>query len=380
MLPAATRGRASLADVLPSCLAAVTGTGAAAGAGSPLGLPPVRAAVVLVVDGLGAAALRARAGHARTLAGALTKGATATTVFPTTTAAALATLTTGVQPGEHGLVGYSVLDRAGDRVVNQLNGWDAGMDPTTWQPLPTVFERAAEAGVKSYALGEPRFETSGFTAAVLRGAEYRGHKPVPERFEAARTVLDGMDRGIVYLYVAELDKAAHSYGWESPEWTERLEQLDAEVARLAASLRSDEGMLVTADHGILDVPAEAHLRIDTAPELLEGVRLVAGEPRCLQLHLAPAADPDAVLARWQQAEGGRSWVASRQELIDSGWLGPVVTEAARSRMGDIFVAARKRVVYDVDAEGSGMIGQHGSLSEEELIVPLLRFGAFAAAR
>jgi predicted AlkP superfamily pyrophosphatase or phosphodiesterase len=375
MLPAAIPGRASLADVLPSCLAAISGDGSA------LSLAPVRAAVVVLVDGLGVAALRARAGHARTLAGALTKTATARTVFPSTTAAALATLTTGVLPGEHGMVGYSVLDRDQGRVVNQLSGWDDGMDPATWQPLPTVFERAAAVGVPAFAIGEPRFETSGFTAAVLRGAEYLPKKQVPDRFDAARAVLDRGDRALVYLYVAELDKAAHSWGWESPEWTERLEVLDAAVASLAATLGPDEGMLLTADHGILDVPQEAHLKIDTAPELLEGVRLVAGEPRCLQLHLEPTADPGAVLQRWREAEGARAWVASRAEVIASGWLGPTVTDAARSRMGDIFVAARKRVVYDdprtASAQSQAMIGQHGSLTDEELTVPLLRFGAFA---
>jgi Type I phosphodiesterase / nucleotide pyrophosphatase len=374
MLPAAPRARASLADVLPSCLAAVSGDE------STLGLPAVRAAVVVLVDGLGVAALRARSGHARTLAGALTKSATATTVFPTTTAAALATLTTGALPGEHGLVGYSVLDRDGDRVVNQLNGWDDGMNPASWQPLPTVFERATALGVPSFAIGEPRFATSGFTAAVLRGAEYVPEKQVPDRFDAARAVLDRGGRGIVYLYVAELDKAAHSFGWESPEWTERLEVLDAAIARFAAALRPDEGMLVTADHGILDVPAEAHLRLDGAPELLEGVRLIAGEPRCLQLHLSSDADPAAVLERWRDAESARAWVASRDEVIESGWFGPTVSDAARSRMGDIFVAARKRVVYDDptpgSAQGWAMIGQHGSLTDEELTVPLLRFGAF----
>ena len=360
--------------MLPSCLAAISGDE------SPLGLSPVRAAVVVLVDGLGAAALRARAGHARTLAGALTKGATATTVFPSTTAAALATLATGALPGKHGMVGYSVLDRDEGRVVNQLNGWDEGMDPATWQPLPTVFERAAALGVPSFAIGEPRFATSGFTAAVLRGAEYVPVKPVPERFDAARAILDRMEKGLLYLYVAELDKVAHSSGWESPDWTERLEVLDAAVARLAGTLRADEGMLLTADHGILDVPQEAHLKIDTAPELLEGVRLVAGEPRCLQLHLEPDADAAAVLERWREAEGGRAWVASRDEVIASGWFGPVVTEAARSRMGDVFVAARKRVVYDdprtATLQSQAMIGQHGSLTDEEMTVPLLRFGAF----
>jgi predicted AlkP superfamily pyrophosphatase or phosphodiesterase len=374
MLPAASSARASLADVLPSCLAAVSGDE------STLRLPPVRAAVVVLVDGLGASALRARSGHARTLAGALTKAATVTTVFPSTTAAALASLTTGVLPGEHGLVGYSVLDPDRMRVVNQLSGWDEGMDPLGWQPVPTVFERAAERGVGSVAIGEPRFATSGFTAAVLRGAEYVAEKLVPDRFDAARAVLDRRERTIVYLYVAELDKAAHTSGWESPEWTERLEVLDAAVARFATTLGPDEGMLVTADHGILDVPQAAHLRIDTAPELLEGVRLVAGEPRCLQLHLEPDADPEAVLARWRDAEESRAWVASRDEVISSGWFGPTVTDAARSRMGDIFVAARKRVVYDdartASAQSQAMIGQHGSLTDEELTVPLLRFGAF----
>jgi hypothetical protein len=375
MLPAVIPGRASLADVLPSCLAAVSGDE------STLGLPTVRAAVVVLVDGLGVAALRARAGHARTLAGALTKAAIASTVFPSTTAAGLASLTTGALPGEHGMVGYSVLDRDQGRVVNQLNGWDEGMDPASWQPLPTVFERAAELGVPSFAIGEPRFATSGFTAAVLRGAEYLPTKSVPDRFDAARAVLDRGDRAIIYLYVAELDKAAHSFGWESAEWTERLEVLDAAVTRFAATLEPDEGMLVTADHGILDVPLESHLRIDTAPELLEGVRLVAGEPRCLQLHLEPDADPAAVLQRWRDAEGKRAWVASREEVVASGWFGATVSDAARSRMGDIFVAARKRVVYDdprtASAQSQAMIGQHGSLTEEELTVPLLRFGAFA---
>ena len=116
MLPATKSGRPSLADVLPSCLAAIFGEP------NSLALPPVDRAVVLLVDGLGVSALRARAGHARTLARALTKASVATAGFPTTTAANLATLTTGEPPGIHGLVGYTVLDPAHDRIVNQLTG------------------------------------------------------------------------------------------------------------------------------------------------------------------------------------------------------------------------------------------------------------------
>ncbi|MGH1550980.1 alkaline phosphatase family protein [Leifsonia poae] len=139
MLPAAFTTRASLATVLPSSLAALGGQA------NDLGLPRLDHVVVIVVDGLGAAALRARSGHARTLAPMLGKTTTIDAGFPTTTAAALATLTTGTAPGEHGLVGYRVRDAAG-RLTNQLSGWDERMDPATWQRSRTVFERATEQG------------------------------------------------------------------------------------------------------------------------------------------------------------------------------------------------------------------------------------------
>src|SRR3954466_11827311 len=126
MLPALRSDRPSLADVFPSCLAAIRGEQNA------LRLPAVRTAIVLLVDGLGSAALAARAGHARTLLAAST---TMQSGFPTTTASARPPLTTGTRPGQHGLVGYSVLDAANDRVINQLSGWD-GIDPATWQPQP----------------------------------------------------------------------------------------------------------------------------------------------------------------------------------------------------------------------------------------------------
>ena len=120
MLPATKTHRLSLADVLPSCLNSLRRQP------NTLGLPAVDKAVVLLVDGLGTEALSARAGHARQLAPLVNRGTTIGAGFPSTTAAALATLTTGTAPGQHGLVGYSVLDCANDRVVNQLRGWEIG--------------------------------------------------------------------------------------------------------------------------------------------------------------------------------------------------------------------------------------------------------------
>ncbi len=378
MLPATKSHRFSLADVVPSSLLAIGHQP------NPLSLPAVDKAVVLLVDGLGASALSARAGHARALAPLLTAANTIGTRFPSTTAAALATLTTGQMPGVHGLVGYSVLDAANDRVVNQLSGWDERLDPATWQRVPTLFETARDAGLPSFAIGTERYRSSGFTRAVLRGAEYRSGATIADRFDEARRVLDELDRGLVYLYVSELDQAAHSAGWQSPQWTAALEELDRAVRGFASTLGRAEGMLLTADHGILDVPESSHVLFDTDPRLVDGIRFVAGEPRALQLHFEPDASPEhraKVLTAWRETEGPRSWIVSRGEAIEFGWFGPSVDGAVVPRIGDIIVAARKGIAYYdsrvKSKSGRSMVGQHGSWSSDELNIPLLRFGAFA---
>lgn len=377
MLPARISRGPRLADVLQSCLQSVLAEPNA------LGLPRSSHAIVLLVDGLGASALRSRSGHARFLASRLTKGDVIEGVFPATTAAAIATLTTASAPGEHGMVGYSVLDPDNDRLVNQLKGWDAQMRPESWQLRRTVFEQAEVAGVPAFAIGTARYNDSGLTHAVLRGASYVSADTLEERFAAARRIIDTTERAIVYLYVAELDMAAHAKGWESDKWLGELEKLDSAVAAFAAGLRTGVGVLLTADHGIVDVPVEKHVLYDAVPELIAGVRHVGGEPRCLQLYLEPglpASAADELAETWRRVEGDRVWVSTRAEAIADGLFGDV-DPRAEARIGDVLVAARKLVAYydsrDITRSGRSMIGQHGSLSDEEMRIPLVRIGAFS---
>lgn len=376
MLPVPADTAPRLTAVLGSSLASLSG------ARNPLGLAPARSAVVVLVDGLGAANLRQRAGHARHLAGAMAKRDVIQTVVPTTTAAALASLTTGAPPGSHGLVGYRTLDHAHDRLVNQLNGWDAGMRPETWQPLPTIFEAASAEGVDAVVIGAPRYADSGFTRAVLRGARYVSGTTMADRFDAALDVLDGGAAALVYLYVPELDQAAHAHGWESDRWLGLLEQLDAETASFERRMPRGTGLLVTADHGVIDVPAHRHVFIDAKPELVDGVRHVGGEPRFLQLYFDDALDTasrERLVERWRDAESARAWVLTRREAIDAGLFGEVAPEV-EPRIGDLLVAARSGIAYydrrAADRQAEAMIGQHGSLSDEEARVPLIRRGAY----
>jgi predicted AlkP superfamily pyrophosphatase or phosphodiesterase len=373
MLPVRPFSAVRLADVLTSSLASLQSEP------NPLGLPPAARAVVVLADGLGVSNLRARAGHARFLTGHLAKTDVVDGVFPATTAAGIASLTTGVSPGTHGLVGYRVLDAANERVVNQLTGWDAQMDPLRWQTQPTVFETAAAAGIPSFAVGPKRFTDSGFSRAVLRGAGYVPAETIADRFTAARAIFDAEPRALIYLYVPELDINAHAHGWESPRWLGQLESLDAETGRFAAGLRRDEGMLLTADHGVVDVPAAKQVLFDTVPELVAGVRHIGGDPRCLQLYTDPGVDADALAEAWRAVEGERAWIFTRAEAVGAGLFGAVRPDAL-DRIGDVIVAARKLVAYydsrEPNQSARSMVGQHGSLTDEELRVPLIRLGAY----
>lgn len=363
---------ATLAAVLPNCLAAMRGEA------GELGLPAVRGAVVVLVDGLGESLLRTRGGHARHLVRGWQPEEIAVS-FPSTTAAGITSLMTGAAAGEHGLVGYSIWDRDSGEYRNQLSGWGPGMDPATWQLRSTVFESllAEDSPITPVVVSTEEYRDSGLTQASLRGGEYHGAETMTERAELAARLCHELARPLVYLYHAELDQAGHKHGSESGTWLERLEELDYSVAQLLSRLPADIGVVITADHGMIDIPREE--QIDFSPELLNGVIAIAGEPRFRHLYVEDAREVSVLADRYREAEAHRAWIFTRDELLATGLYGETVAVPARDRIGDILVAARDRVTYfapEMPASARLMIGQHGSLTNEETVVPLIRQGAF----
>ena len=364
--------RLSLAEVLPNCLAAIDGEP------NDLGLPPVRGAVVMLVDGLGAELLRARAGHARHLVRGWGRRDTGF-AFPSTTVAGITSLTTAARAGEHGLVGYSIWDRAAREYRNQLSGWGPGMEPETWQLRPTLFE-GLEGAVEPYIVSTEEYRDSGLTRASLRGARWVAGADMLDRCELAARICADRPHPLVYLYHAELDQTGHRHGCESDQWLAQLEALDSAFARLLQLLPADIGLLVVADHGMLDIGR--HEQRDLDGELLERVAAIAGEPRLRHVYLEePSADLlGEVLERYLAREGDRAVIVTREEAIAAGWYGPVVRPEAAARIGDIVVAARKRVTYytpQMTERMRAVIGQHGSITDAETLVPIIRHGAFA---
>lgn len=364
-----------LAAVLPSVARSLGVSGLVPESEAPaawLELPPAHRAVVVLLDGLGDELLRRRGGHAPFLRGLLRTGRRLQAGFPSTTATAMATFGTGLPPGAHGLVGYEVLVPGEDRTFNELN-WEQGPDPRIWQPHATVFERAQARGVEVTRIGPGFFDGSGLTESALRGGTFRAARTLADRVDAALAASRSAPRALTYLYWGDIDKLGHEHGCASWQWGRELENVDAELRRLHAGLPPGTALYVTADHGMIDAPLEERLDVARVPELAAGVRHVAGEPRSLQLHVEPGALDD-VLATWRAVLGARAHVVSRDEAGAAGWFGPLADDVA-PRIGDVVVAMRGTFAV-VDSrihrqELRSLLGVHGSLTDDEVAVPLL---------
>ena len=347
------------------------------GKNNRLGLPKAKSACVVVVDGLGSANLRFRAGHASFLNKQLSSDGSIMCGFPSTTVTSLTSFATGLRAGEHGLVGYQIFDKAEQRNMNLLTGIASAEEAVIWQKSKTVAEMANEEGIDCYFVGPAEYEASGFTHATMRGAKYVAAKTLEDRVQATKKIMSEKSKALVYLYVPELDQRAHAFGFKSREWLEKLEDLDSAIRDLIQSLPANCGALLTADHGIVDVDHQNQVYLDELD--LPGLVSVGGDPRVLFLYL-DTADLTEMLTELKTFFGKRAFVATKKEVVDAGWYGKVNADSL-NRMPDIFIiASGQTALYHRDfakPKSLKMIGQHGSISEDELFVPLLRFGAFA---
>ncbi|MGC5018124.1 alkaline phosphatase family protein [Micromonospora sp. DT47] len=367
-------GGGSLADVLPSALAVLGVPGAVDLLGLAPRLAGVRRIAVLLVDGLGWYQIPTAARYAPTLAGlAATVGRPLTAGFPSTTPTSLVSLGTGAAPGAHGVLGFTVRVPGTERVLNHIE-WDGDPEPLRWQPVRTQWERARATGVAVTVVSRPEYAGSGLTLAANRGGDYRGAAGVDALARTMRAALAaGPGPTLVSGYHPDLDRHGHLTGVDSAPWRIAAAEVDALLARLVDGLPPDAALLVTADHGQLDVPAGHRFDLDTDFRLRAGVRVVAGEPRVRYLHVAPGAVDD-VVAAWSAVLGPAARVETRDEVVAGGRFGPVPEEHLR-RIGDVVVTCRD--TYAVLATRSEppavsrLVAYHGADTATEMTIPLL---------
>lgn len=367
----------SLCDVLPAAAAllGVPGATDTLALAEAVGADRVERVLVVLVDGMGWHLLPELAASAPLLSSALTGAAgrltRLTCEFPSTTPTNLVSLGTGARSGEHGILGFTLNVPGTDRVVNHIH-WGDDPPPAVWQPLPTWFQRVERAGVAARAVLPAAFLGSGLTDAAYRGARFVPTRPDDDYAAAVATALRSAP-GLVYGYTADLDTAAHVFGVGSPGWHEAATRVDAVLARLVEALPGDAVLLVTADHGGINIAPDARVDLDADPRLAAGVRVVAGEPRVRYLHTEPGAAAD-VQAAWAEVLGDRARVHSRAEAVATGMFGPFDPRHA-ARIGDVVVVCAGDLAVVATAheppEAARLIGYHGAATPAETAVPLI---------
>ncbi|MFE7799616.1 alkaline phosphatase family protein [Nocardia sp. NPDC057440] len=375
MFVAPRYGTGSLADLFPSLLAGLGVPGEVDRLG--LGCAADRICVLLV-DGLGAEALAANAEAAPFLSSLVPAELAAG--FPSTTATSLSSLGVGVPPGEHGIVGYLINVPGYDRLVNslrwRLHGEGPKVDllreliPEQFQPSATVFERAAADGIAVTQVAPHYQAGSGLTRAVLRGCEFRPNVSTGDLVAGVIDALRADDRTLVYAYHGDLDTTGHVRGPFSDAWLLELAHVDRLAATIAERLPPNAALVVTADHGMVEL--DARIDFDTTPLLQDGVARLGGEPRARHVYTTGGADAD-VAATWQEFLGADFHVLPRADIIARGWFGPTVSPRVADRIGDlVVVAAGSRGIIRTGAEPlqAMLIGHHGSLTPAEMNVPL----------
>ncbi|MEM8618360.1 MAG: alkaline phosphatase family protein [Actinomycetota bacterium] len=321
------------------------------------------AVVLLVLDGLGWDQFTAHRAYMPTLSSFT--GGSIQSVTPTTTATALTSITTGLPPSEHGILGYRFA--LGSEVINALR-WmvgDTGVrrshPPRDVQPFPPFLGHAVPV------VSPAELHPSAFSEAHQRGCTPVGYRsPSSIAVEAA----DQLGRGerLVYCYYGGIDKIAHERGF-GPFYEAELRFADQIVAEILAVLPSGASLLVTADHGQVDVGERV---LHPSEAMLDHVVLQSGEGRFRWLHARRGAVASLVEAGSDEF-GDVAWVVTREQVLDEHWYGPAMAAPVAARLGDVAIVAQAPVSFYEKADSGPfeLVCRHGSLTSAEINVPLL---------
>lgn len=336
---------------MPAALASITGTSTHTGM-----FPSRENVVVLLIDGMGARNLEHfRESHASIDRLLISPGRT---TLPSTTPVALASLGTTRTPADHGFLGATFLV---DGELLQPLKWSNDPHPLSLWPETTIFEEASEFGIQVRRVGPGAYSNSGLTNAVLRGGEH----VAAETLEDLVTVVPEITRpSLTYAYYPKLDRVGHVFGCASREYQAELVQVLDAITTLESALPQGTLLVVTADHGMVDMTRRVWLEDDQA--LMRGIECVTGEPRFRHIF---TTSPEQVFARYQKLEHD-FFILRRDEFVFMhGEDTPYV-----DRIGDIVVIAKRDNVglcsRDIDIRVSSLIGQHGAGSDSERDIPI----------
>jgi hypothetical protein len=314
-----------------------------------------------------------------------------TSVVPSTTTAALTTLWTGRSPAEHGILGYELLLREYGLVANMITlapaAFDnqrgllerAGVRPQSLLPLPTLGSRLAQAGVEAHAFIGNAIRGSGLSRMHYADVELHGFGSPADLWHSVRLLVERPTQGrrFVWAYYSGVDALSHVYGPDSDRVQVEYEffaraLVDLFVHALDRNAAREVVLLLLADHGQVATTIQPDYQLARHPGLARRLHLApTGESRLPYLYLRPG-QAQAVEEYLSRAWPGAFGLLDSDHALRVGLFGPgEPCDQAAARLGDRIVVSRDSAYWWWADRPDTLLGRHGSLTAEEMIVPLL---------
>ena len=353
-----------------------------------------RQVVVFLVDGVGLNLFeRWLDGRAKSLQPLVNRGTLGalTSVVPSTTSAALTTLWTGRSPAEHGILGYELFLREYGLVANMITHAPAsfegeveslvhaGFDPKSFLPVPTIGPHLSGMGVESYAFLHSRIAGSGLSKMHYPEVKQHSFDDLQDLWISLRQLLDtGFGKGrLVWSYFANMDNLAHRHGPNDQrvetEFAQFADSLMADfIDVLSPEARKDTVLILMADHGQVATRKDPHFELRNHPDLVRRLHMLpSGENRLAYLYPRPG-QADAVEEYLRRVWPRMFRTMLSVHALEAGLFGPgQPAKSARSRIGDRLAISRgEGYLWWANKENS-LLGRHGSVTSEEMLVPFL---------
>jgi len=320
-----------------------------------------------------------------------------TSVFPTTTTAALTSYNTALTPLEHGMLGYTLFLSDYSSLVNMIMFsppelerdilTQSGLNPLKFLNQPTIFETLQENGVKCWTITSDLFIESGLTKMHHKGSAKRSYSGMLEMFyQLLRTIAEEDSRTYIFVYWGLTDTDGHHYGTQSRPYQGGIEylfrMLKKEVmGRMSQQQLEETLFLISSDHGQIDTTWQDEEWITSEDELFQQYLHppISGEPRAVYFNVK---DPTAFSNYFNKRFSERFHLIEKKQAIAKNLFSentaPLrISEREYkenfSRIGDYIAIAKRGYSLHFKHHGKTytLKGKHGSLTREELLVPLL---------
>ncbi|WP_036222558.1 alkaline phosphatase family protein [Mesoaciditoga lauensis] len=314
------------------------------------------------------------------------------TVFPSTTVAALTTVATAALPIEHGMLGYVLYLKEYGTLANMIEFTPLGMprdslvsrgaNPSTFLEIPTVYEDLKNYGANPLVITANSFKESGLSKTLNHNAAVQGYITKTDMMTRIRKAVESQKYSYIYAYWPMVDAMGHVYGPDSEEYIQEAKDTLLNFKRnvferLSDALREKTSFIIVADHGQMKANWKNDWIISPYDEFAETLEMLpAGEPRMMYLY---TKDFERTMKAGLDFFKGNVDFYPSKMAVEEGMFGDVndlsLSKNALNRIGDLLAIPKGDHSFTIKYLGNErhLKGKHGGFSKAEMEIPLFSF-------